>query len=211
VITERRLPLRAAVAAAAVLALAGPARGGVESGPSLGVRVGYGIPLGDAMAGVSLGDVVSGQIPLQLDAMWRLDRSWSLGVYFQYGFATLAGAFCPAGATCSGQNLRLGAQAAYAFAGGGTGPWIGAGLGAEWQRAAVTTGGVENDLRLFGFEFLNLQAGWDFRPSPGLSLGPFAAFTMGQYGTAASGGATQSLSTALHEWIQLGVRGAFDF
>ncbi len=68
-ITERRLPLGAAVAAAAVLALAGPARGGEESGPSLGARVGYGIPLGDAMAGVSLGDVVSGQIPLQIDAM----------------------------------------------------------------------------------------------------------------------------------------------
>ena len=91
-----------AVAAVLALALAVPARGGEESGLSLGARVGYGLPVGEAMSGVSLGDVVSGQVPLQLDATWRLDRSWRLGLYAQYGFATVAGASCPAGAGCSG-------------------------------------------------------------------------------------------------------------
>ena len=207
---DRRLTLVAAVAAATALAPAVPARAGEESGLSLGARVGYGIPLGDAMAGVSLGDVVSGQVSVQLDADWRFDRSWRLGLYAQYGFATLAAASCPAGATCSGQNVRFGVQTAYAFAAGDSRPWVGAGLGVEWQAASVSQAGVDNELRLFGLEILNLQAGWDFRPAAGFSLGPFASFSVGQYRTVTSGGASESLATALHGWLQLGVKGAFD-
>lgn len=198
------------VAAALVLAHAGTARAGEESGLSLGARVGYGIPMGDARAGISLGDVVSGQVPVQLDATWRFDRSWRLGLYAQYGFAQVAGAFCPAGASCSGDNLRLGVQAAYAFAAADWSPWIGAGVGVEWQTATVSTGGVSSDLRLFGFEMLNLQAGVDWRPSAGLALGPFVSFALGQYQTVTSGAASASLSTALHEWLQFGVKGTFD-
>jgi hypothetical protein len=209
VTTERRLPLVAAAAAVA-LALAAPARAREERGLSLGARVGYAMPLGDARSGVSLADVVSGQVPVQLDADWRFDRSWRLGLYAQYGFATLAAASCPAGATCSGQNVRLGVQTAYAFAAGDSRPWVGAGLGVEWQAASVSQAGVENELRLFGLEILNLQAGWDFRPAAGFSLGPFAAFSLGQYRTVTSGGTSESLATALHDWLQIGVRGAFD-
>ncbi|HEU4386131.1 MAG TPA: hypothetical protein VFR85_21780 [Anaeromyxobacteraceae bacterium] len=209
-IAERRLPLVAAVAAAAVAALATPARAGEKSGLSLGARVGYGIPLGDAMSGVSLADVVSGQVPIEIDALWRFDRHWRLGLYAQYGFATVAGASCPGGASCSGQNLRAGVQAAYAFAAGDGSPWIGAGLGLDWQAVKVTAGGVENQLRLFGLEPLSLQGGWDFRPAGGFSLGPFASFSLGLYQTATSGGASESLTNALHGWIQIGVKGAFD-
>ncbi len=207
---ERRLPLLAAVAAAMALAPLGPAGAGEESGLSLGARVAYGIPLGQAMSGVSLGDVVSGQIPIQLDADWRFDRSWRAGLYLQYGFATLAGAFCPAGAGCSGQNVRAGVQAAYAFAARGSRPWVGVGVGVEWQTASVSQTGIKNELRLFGLELLNLQAGWDFRPAGGFSLGPFASFSLGQYRTASSGGASENLTAAIHDWLQLGVRGAFD-
>ncbi len=210
-ITEGRARCSLAVAAALALAHAGAARAGEQSGLSLGARVGYGIPLGDARAGISLGDVVSGQVPVQLDATWRFDRSWRLGLYAQYGIAQVAGAFCPAGASCSGQNFRLGVQTAYAFDAGDSSPWVGAGVGLEWQRASVSTGAVKNEIRLFGFEILNLQAGWDFRPAAGFSMGPFASFSLGQYRTVTSGGTSENLATALHEWLELGVRGAFDF
>ncbi len=209
--TDRGLRLGAAVAAAVFLGHAGAAWAGELTGLSLGARVGYGIPMGDARASISLGDVVSGQVPVQLDATWRFDRSWRLGLYVQYGFASVAGAFCPAGASCSGQNFRLGAQTAYAFEAGDSSPWVGAGLGLEWQSASVSTGAVKNEIRLFGFEILNLQAGWDFRPAAGFSVGPFASFSLGQYQTATSGGVSENLATALHEWLELGVRGAFDF
>ena len=204
--TERRV--RWILAAAAVLCLArpGPARGGEQSGLTLGARAGYGIPLGDAMSGVSLGDLVSGQVPLQLEAGWRLDPSWRLGLYARYGFASIAGASCPAGASCSGQNLGLGAEAVYAFGADRIRPWVGAGLGVEWQTAKV----AGNELRLFGLELLNLQAGVDFRPSAPVGIGPFASFSLGQYLTAASGGVRRDLTTAMHQWVQLGVRGAFD-
>ena len=167
---DRRLTLVAAVAAATALAPAVPARAGEESGLSLGARVGYGIPLGDAMAGVSLGDVVSGQVSVQLDADWRFDRSWRLGLYAQYGFATLAAASCPAGATCSGQNVRFGVQTAYAFAAGDSRPWVGAGLGVEWQAASVSQAGVDNELRLFGLSAkLEKTPGGINAPPPRLS------------------------------------------
>ncbi len=210
-ITEGRVRWSLTVAAAVFLGHAGAARAGEQSGLSLGARVGYGIPMGDARGGISLGDVVSGQVPVQLDATWRFDRSWRLGLYAQYGFAQVGGAFCPAGASCSGDNLRLGVQAGYAFAAGGASPWVGAGLGLEWQTVSVSAAGIENQIRLFGLEILNLQAGWHFRPAAGFSLGPFASFSLGQYRTASSGGASENLATALHEWLELGVRGAFDF
>lgn len=206
---ERRVRWSLLAVAALLLGQAAAARAGEESGLALGARVGYGIPVGDAMSGVSLGDVASGQVPVQLDADWRFDRSWRLGLYAQYGFTPVAGASCPAGADCSGRNLRLGVQGAYAFS-AGAGPWVGAGLGVEWQLATVSQAGVENRLRLFGLELLNLQAGWDFRPARSFSLGPFASFSVGQYRTASSGGASQSLATAVHGWLQLGVRGAFE-
>jgi hypothetical protein len=210
VTTEKRMRRRLATVALVALAHAGAARAGQESGLSLGARAGYAIPVGDASAGISLGDVVAGLVPVQLDAAWRLDPSWRLGLYFQYGFARIAGAFCPAGASCSGGNFGLGAQAAYTFATAGPTPWIGAGLGLEWQTATVSASGARSAMRLFGLEMLDLQAGADWRLSPGFALGPFASFGLGQYRTVTSGGASASLATALHGWLRLGVKGTFD-
>lgn len=208
--TGKRMRRRLAAVAVLALAPAGAALAGQESGLSLGARVGYAIPVGDASAGISLGDVVAGLVPAQLDAAWRFDPSWRLGLYLQYGFARIAGAFCPAGASCSGGNYGLGVQAAYTFATGGPAPWIGAGLGLEWQTAAVSANGARSTLRLFGFEMLDLQAGLDWRASSGFALGPFVSCGLGQYRTVTSGGASASLATALHGWLRLGVKGTFD-
>lgn len=208
--TERRMRRRLAVAAALALAHAGMARAGPDSGPSLGVRAGYAIPVGDASAGISLADVVAGVVPVQLDAAWRFDASWRLGVYFQYGFPRIAGDFCPAAASCRGAQFRLGVQGAYALATASPVPWIGIALGAEWLSATVSADGARSTLRLLGFEMAQLQAGLDWRSSSGLAVGPFASVGLGQYRTIVSGGTASNLATALHGWLQLGVKGTFD-
>ncbi len=208
--TERRMLRHLALAAALALAHAGTARAGQDSGPSLGARAGYAIPVGDASAGISLGNVVAGLVPVQLDAAWRFDASWRLGMYFQYGLARIAGDFCPVGASCSGTQLRLGVQGAYALATGSPIPWIGIGLGAEWQTATVSADGARSTLRLLGFEVVDLQAGVDWRASSAFAIGPFASAGLGQYRTVISGGTSANLATALHGWLRLGVKATFD-
>ncbi len=208
--TERRMRRRLAAVAVLALAHAGTARAAQDSGLSLGARVGYAVPVGDVSAGISLGSVVAGLVPVQLNATWRFDPTWRLGLYLQYGYSRIADAFCPPGASCSGAQLGLGVQGAYAFATGSPTPWIGAGLGLELQMATVSADGARNTLRLFGFEVVDLQAGLDWRLPSGFAIGPFASFGLGQYRTVTSGGASADLATALHGWLRLGVKGAFD-
>ena len=208
--TERRMPRRLAAAAALALAHAGIARAGPDSGPSLGVRAGYAMPAGEVSAGISLGDVMAGLVPVQLDAAWHFDARWRLGMYFQYGFARIAGDFCPARASCRGSQLRQGVQATYALAAGSPVPWIGVGLGAEWLWLTVSADGARSTLRLVGFEMAQLQAGLDWRSSSGISVGPFASLSLGQYQKILGGSTVSNVATALHGWLQLGVKGTFD-
>jgi hypothetical protein len=71
-----------------------------------------------------------------------------------------------------------------------------------------------------GFEFINLQGGLDFKVAPGLALGPFLSFSIGQYSSASvscSGNACGGFASASddidekapHQWLLLGVRGTF--
>ena len=53
----------------------------------LGLRVGYAPAMGDAAKDAKMSDVsLSSQIPLQLDANYKLDKDFAVGVYFSYGF-----------------------------------------------------------------------------------------------------------------------------
>jgi len=65
-----------------VLALAGTAS---AEGFELGARLGYGLPMGDAVKDAKLSDSVSGQIPIWLDVGYRIDESLFVGAYGQYG------------------------------------------------------------------------------------------------------------------------------
>ena len=193
------------------------AQGTPASGISLAARVGYGIPMGDADATISQSDTVSGMVPLQLDATYRFNPNWQFGLYFQYGFATIGDLFCTSGGalvgvSCSGSNVRFGAEVMYTFASQGFSPWIGLGLGYEWQNVTAEAGGVSVDVQLSGFEYLNLQLGGDWRLSPNFKMGPFVSFSFASYDSISAAGVSGSIaSTATHEWLQLGLKGTFDF
>lgn len=212
----------AGIAVAMALSIPGTARAQAPaaSGFSLGARLAYGIPLGDAdggdpaaaIAATKLSDIFSGQVPVQLDAMYRIDRNWSLGLYFQYGFAFVASGTCPSGISCSAHDLRFGGQVQYRFDGQGFMPWLGVGIGGEWATVTASSGGVSADIDISGFEFANLQVGGDWLASPMFRVGPFLQVTFAQYDTYKAVGQTITLpNKTLHEWLQLGVKGTFDF
>ena len=68
----------------AVAALSAPAAAHAQI--SLGLRLAYAPSFGDAVEDGELSDGVRSQIPVQVDAMYRLNPSVSLGGYFSYGF-----------------------------------------------------------------------------------------------------------------------------
>lgn len=202
------------------------AQGGFEGG----LRLGYAVPLGEISDGDDLNDGISGQIPLWLDLGYRLDRHWFIGVYAQYGFGFAGGVIddaCDAAdafadVSCTASDIRLGIQAHYHFlnAASSLDPWLGVGLGYEWLSFGVDGNNAEVTITGSGFEFLNLQFGLDFKAAEHLVFGPFVSFSLGQYGDVSvdcsspiggCGGFSdyEIDDKALHEWLLLGLRGAY--
>ena len=222
-----RTMLGFAIVAAFLAAGTAQAQYPAASGASLGVRLGYGVPMGDADAGSAvlgyasqpLGDVVDGMVPLQLEAMYRFDRNWSLGLYLQYGFASVSSTTCPAssGYSCSGRDTRFGVQMHYRFDAQGFVPWVGLGIGGEWISVSAEGFGFSGDIyEASGFEYLNLQLGGDWLLSPFFRLGPYVQLSLAQYDTVRAIGTSGFLETipvdkAMHEWLQFGLKGTFDF
>lgn len=205
-----------ATAAAAV-----DAGGSADKKFLLGLRVGYALPLGliAKSAGenkneeFALSDVVSGQIPIWLDAGYLLTPRLMLGAYGAYGFGMVSGDICQTRVSCSAHDIRFGIQGQYHFSPYESfNPWLGLGIGYE-----ILTAHFENDVGTAqatyrGFEFATLQAGVDFRAAESVGIGPFVNLSFGEYTTA---GTSQDDKTynidkkALHEWLTFGVRGAF--
>ncbi|HEU4382339.1 MAG TPA: outer membrane beta-barrel protein [Anaeromyxobacteraceae bacterium] len=192
------------IAALAALLLAPLARAG-EDGITAGVRAGLGFAFGkvDGRTASSISDSVPGDFPLWLELGYRFDRHWSLVGFFQYGPATTDA--CP-GVDCRASDQRLGVTAVYRFDPSLFTPWMGLGAGYEWLYvelgAPVRAGGLE----------LSLQAGGDFQVGSGIGLGPYLCFSVGQFSDVTAGGSPQSLTDkTTHGWVQVGVKGTFDF
>lgn len=200
---------------------AGTARAQAPSGFSLGARLGYGISMGDfagdnaTYAATPMSDMFKGQVPLQLDAMYRFDPSWSIGVYLQYAKTFMASAFsdatCIGGVSCSASDVRFGVQAHYRFPSQGFVPWVGLGLGGEWNTITLEYLGASGDIKSSGFEYLNLQIGGDWLLSPIFRLGPYVQLSLAQYDSMSAAGYTVTFpSKSMHEWLQFGLKGTFD-
>ncbi len=184
----------------------------------LGLRLGYGLPMGketgdatigDAtIAGVKLGDDLSGQVPIWIDAGYLVTPHILVGLYGQYGFASAKD--CPNGVSCSAHDIRFGVQGQYHFLPGGADPWLGLGIGRE-SLTGSTSGAINHDISMSGWELLNLQGGVDFAAlGDTLSVGPFVSFSLDQFTDTSLDGQSQSIpTTALHEWLTLGVKGTF--
>ncbi len=192
----------------------------------LGLRLGYAPAMGDAAKDAKMKDfAIKSQVPIQLDAMYAVNRDIAVGGYFSYGFGQVdGGAFEGAcdisGVDCSGSNMRVGIQGFYTFnqVKSALVPWAGVGFGWEQTKVKLSGGGATADLTASGWELLNLQLGGDYKVSDQFSFGPYVMFSLAQYGTAKltnnvdpsfnmSGSIDEK---AMHEFVAFGVRGKFD-
>ncbi len=215
--------LIAGLLAVAAIAFAGPARAD-DTGFSFGLRAGYALAMGDVEQNVKLSDMVSGGVPIWLDVTYRFTKNISAGGYFQYAFAfvnkdnlTVNGVPCTtAGVSCSASQMRFGIEGFYNFMPDATfAPWVGLNIGYEIATLNGEAGGVSGSLSSKGFEFVGLQVGGDYKLAPNFTVGPFLTFNIGQYSTQSSdvGGTSASqdiANTAMHEWLQFGVKGTFN-
>lgn len=176
----------------------------------LGLRLGYGIPMGSLAEDADLSDQVSGMVPLWVDAGYMVTPNVMLGAYFQYGFG-FAGDACPTGADCSVSDIRFGVQGQYHISPGqSTQPWVGLGVGYEIASSTAEAGGLELSTSVKGFEFLNLQGGADFKVADAMVVGPFASFSLGQFSSVSIEDESEDIEeTAMHQWLVIGAKGTF--
>jgi hypothetical protein len=174
----------------------------------VGARVGFAPAMGDAQKDFAMSDSVKSQIPLQLDAAYKVTKDIAVGGYFSYGIGQ---AECDEGVDCSANIMRFGVQGLYTFNSLQLPlvPWAGVGFG--YEIASGEVGGV--DIGSSGFELLNLQAGGDYKVNEKFAVGPYVQFSLGQYSKAEFDGESQDIPSdakAMHQWFGFGIRGKFD-
>jgi hypothetical protein len=200
-----------------VVALAATtARADEGDGWTGGLRLAYGSAMGDAVSGIGVGDLYGSAVPIWFELGRNVRPNLFVGVYGQYGFGQPSDTFCPSGSglSCSGRTVRAGAEVVYRLTRGGFVPWVGAGFGYEWASLERSADGARDRLSLSGFELLNLQVGGDYAVAPRFKVGPFVAASFGRYGSLSGNGRSVDVSSSdksFHSWLQLGVRGTYDF
>lgn len=195
----------------------------------LGLRLGYAIPMGSGAndadgSSNKMTDAVSGHFPIWLDLGYMVMPNVMLGVYGQYAFGSVGGALkrqcdqaSSAGVSCSAHDIRFGLQAQYHVAPQAqVNPWVGLGVGYELLTVSLSNAGQSGSTTAEGFEFANLQVGADVKALPNFGVGPFVSFSFGQYRSTSNSGLVADAGSggdienkAIHEWLTVGVRGAF--
>ena len=214
-------PARAAafLLAAVLCAPAAADDRGPELGFSAAARVSVALPMGGLLSDPQTGtlaidDLVALSVPLQFDVGLTLDRRLFLGGYVQWGWNFLQIGGCQVGESCALTGLRAGVEALWSFHAEGNTPWVGVGTGWEWLFTSYSGSGFTTKLDVSGWEFVNLQVGYDVVVAPRWKVGAFASGSVGMFtrATVSSNGLGESgpiPNTAIHGWLSLGVKGTF--
>lgn len=206
--------LRSAVLAAALLAPPAPAAAGML----LGVRAGAGFPGGAAVPGTDLTDLVAVGVPVTLDLGLAFEKQVMVGAYLRVAPTALAKAAreaCAAAAlACRTFDLGAGGQLQWRLPQGAFEPWIGAGIGYEMLAVETPQGAEKANVLYEGWE-VPISLGVDFRTASRFTIGAYGQLTVGRFEklrVKASGTTTESdvPDAAAHQWIEVGVRAAFD-
>jgi opacity protein-like surface antigen len=152
------------------------------------LRSGVQLPWGDAsdLQGDELAARYGWQVPLLLDAGFKLRKPVFLGLYAGMGYGLVgdgneAEAACRApGASCNVLSYQLGVQGQYHFGPSDRlNPWLGVGFGYEMVRQSLSSGTYSETQRSSGVTLLKLSFGIDYRSSFG--FGPFVEASAGRY------------------------------
>ena len=178
-----------------------------DTGLTVGVRLGYAAPFGDAKT-TALSDVVDRSLLLGADVGWFFGRHLYAGASFAYGFAhnaTGAASTCPStpDVACTASELRFGLAAHWHFLPTRRlDPWVGLGVGYDVVnlRSSDGSGELVSSASLHGFDFLDLSAGLDAKPAAWLGIGPYLGASLGHYASDTSPGSTT------HGFITVGLR-----
>ncbi|HET6437388.1 MAG TPA: hypothetical protein VFG59_04965 [Anaeromyxobacter sp.] len=197
-----------------------PGYGPRPFGPTLSAWVGVGGPGGrisDEGDG-ELGDVVHHQFPLGLGLSYRFNPFFRAGPFFEAAPLSMADGACAPGDPCGGNDFRFGLDAQVHFAPyRHADPWLGLGIGYEWLNFDATgcldSGCFAERFHYSGLLFPKLSFGVDFALSPMATLGPYLSYSGGQYShvETTSAGSQSINDQAFHGWLELGIRGNFNF
>jgi hypothetical protein len=154
---------------------------------------------------------VSVVVPVWLEGGLRIHERWKVGLYFVISPGIPGGALnsaCSFG--CTVFDVQLGLSADYHWLPGKTlDPWVGLGTGHEWLTIHTNSANPTAE----GWTWLLLEAGIDLRGAGHLVYGPFVAATLGRYesfGDRYYPSTPSPPGLAMHEWLTLGVRAAYD-
>lgn len=189
----------------------------------LGVSLGYAIPLGlaaHATTNLTFSSVTSGAVPFGLDVNYRVAPMFAVGAYGQYAVGFLpedTANFCDAAnAECSVSSIRAGLQASYIAGFNGLETWAGLTLGVERMSLTTEGSGGEAGSILMTLPDFGAKAGVTFEVSPVFALGPFVGLSMGRFSygsvhtpTETAHAHIRSEDRRFHQWLTLGLRGAF--
>ena len=223
-LTQYAILAAGALAASPVVLSGNTARAdATPTGIEVGLRTGVAIPLGNMQESLPLSDTIHGAIPIWIDAGYRLHPNAMIGAFFQYGIGlvnsdgtALGAKICGSSDNCSVSDIMFGLQFHYHLMPEQTvDPWGGVGFG--YEILAIDDPGTANSTGVggasySGFQFANLQIGVDYKLRPNLGLGPFVMFSLGEYSGCSYTvlGNCTIQSRALHEWITLGFRLAYE-
>jgi hypothetical protein len=183
------------------------------SGFELGFRTGLQLPAGTFGDDASLSDVVGSGLPLWFDIGHRVSRTFYYGFHIIYTPSLGVPDWCSG---CSASNFRPG----FGFqvhpsiqAVENLDPWFG--FGVTYDSLSMKTPSIEGPFgqtiggtskTALGMEFANIQVGVDYLLMPELSAGVFFSYSFGMY----FGYSDSNIHTmGLHDWISLGIRGAY--
>ncbi len=147
------------------------------------LRSGFSLPWGKASAepGDELAARSGWQVPVILDAGFKLNKPIFLGLYLGIGYGSGRAEACAAdGFDCSALSYQFGLQGQFQFgASESINPWIGYGFGYEILQQSLSADGYDETEVSHGPTFAKLGLGADLRGVFG--LGPFVEVSAGRF------------------------------
>jgi hypothetical protein len=188
-----------------------------RDGLEIGLRVGYGIPMGALAGNTNLSDLMTATITFVFEIGKRFNDDYMVALFFQYAVGLVKDgdtSGCGNGMpSCSSADYRFGIEGMYRIkVPGSFTPWIGFSVGYEILTLGQTINGLDASTSLRGFQYGALEAGGNLRLTPTVALGPYVSYSVGQYSSVSTFGGDQDVTNAgVHSWLQLGARATFLF